>query len=173
MSNTFELFDLYLSTYPFNFGSRESNGEALRNRNRNYAQKKPVKEKARRILIVENELLVSENVKEIVESAGYEVVETLASGEAVIENFARLDPDLILMDIRLSGSIDGIQTAVAIHYTLKEVPIIFLTAYAEDQFPHLAAVPLPLFKFVTKPCDANELTQSIKELLKGIDTDSG
>jgi len=171
MSNAFELSDLCPSTYPFHFGNRDSNGEALENRNSDYAQNKPDKEKAPRILIVEDELLVAENVKEIVESAGYKVVGLLTSGEEVIERFTKLDPDLILMDIRLSGSIDGIQTAVVIHYTLKEVPIVFLTAYAEEQFPHLAAVPPPLFKYVNKPCDALELTQSIAELLKRIDTD--
>jgi CheY-like chemotaxis protein len=118
-----------------------------------------------RILIVEDELLVAEDIKEMLTSLDYKVVGICRSGEEAIRNFSKLNPDLILMDIRLDGAIDGIQTAIKIH-TIQEVPVIFLTAYASNQFPHLADVRDQLYKFVTKPCESSELIGRINELLQ-------
>jgi CheY-like chemotaxis protein len=144
------------------------NGDIPHSANNTTSKKKSREKRRARILVVEDELLVAENLKEMLQTGGYEVIGILPSGEQAIVKFPALDPDLIMMDIRLAGSIDGIQTAIVIHYTLKKIPIIFLTAYPENQFPHLSAVQPPLYSYLTKPCDASELITTVETLLTRI-----
>ena len=122
-----------------------------------------------RILIVEDELLVAENIKEILQKSGYTVVGVLSSGEEVMEQFGSLDPDLVLMDIRLSGELDGVQTALGIQNTLKQVPILFITAYSENQFPHLSRLQPTRFRCLAKPYHATQITEAVAELLNPSD----
>jgi DNA-binding response OmpR family regulator len=123
-------------------------------------------QKNKKILIVEDEMLVAENLKETLGDEGFNVIGVLRSGEEAIQTFWDTDPDLVVMDIRLAGSLDGIQTAIIIHSTMKQVPIIFLTAHAEDHFPHLSAVARERFIYLTKPCATIELTRSVMRMLK-------
>jgi len=117
------------------------------------------------ILIVEDELLVAENLKDALQKEGYKVTEVVSSAEEAVRRFSNLNPNLILMDIRLAGSMDGVQAAILIHETLKRVPILFLTAYPEDEFPHLIAIDRDLYAFLTKPYDLKQLTRTIEKLL--------
>ena len=119
-----------------------------------------------RILIAEDELLVAENMKEALQASHFAVVGILATGEEVIAQFKNLDPDLVVMDIHLAGLIDGIQTAAVIHYTLKQIPILFVTAYAEDHFPQLENLNSQLTGFLTKPYDRGQLIDYVAQLLK-------
>src|SRR5262245_11396391 len=91
------------------FNSVASNGDSPpKSINSSSAKKKPEELKRPRILIVEDELLVAENIKEILQKGGYEVIAVISSGEEAIQEFTSLDPDLVMMDIRLAGSMDGI-----------------------------------------------------------------
>ena len=123
-------------------------------------------QKQKRILIVEDEMLVAENLKETLAEEGFNVIGIMTSGEETIQSFWDTDPDLVLMDIRLAGTLDGIQTAVILHSTMKPVPIIFLTAHAEDHFPHLSAVDRNRFIYLTKPCETMELSRAVARMLK-------
>ena len=118
-----------------------------------------------RILIVEDEMLVAENIKEILQENHYDVVGIISSGEEAITRFATLNPDLVLMDIHLSGAMNGIQTAIVIHYTLKQVPVLFLTAYGEEQIPPLIDTSSLLYDYLTKPYAREFLVDCIKQLL--------
>jgi CheY-like chemotaxis protein len=118
-----------------------------------------------RILIAEDERLVAEDLKEILENAGHVVAGLFSSGEEVLQNFNEADPDLILMDIRLKGSLDGIQTAITIHNSIKVIPIIFITAHAKDQYPELNSLESSSFMYVTKPFRNETLLKNIKKLL--------
>lgn len=122
-------------------------------------------QKRSRIVIVEDERLIAEDLKEILENAGHQVVGIFSSGEDVLQNINDINPDLILMDIRLKGSLDGIQTAITIHNTIKPIPIVFLTAHSRNQHPHLNLLSPASFIYVTKPFQNETLLRDIKRLL--------
>jgi DNA-binding response OmpR family regulator len=131
----------------------------------NRQQWKTTEKKKPRVLIVEDELLVAENLKEILQAGGYKVIEVVSSAEKAIENFMILDPDLIIMDVRLEGTLDGIHAAILIHETLKKVPILFLTAYRKDDFPYLLNLDPSLYSYICKPYNPKEFSAALKKLL--------
>lgn len=118
-----------------------------------------------RILIVEDERLVAEDIKEVLENAGHQVAGIFSTGEAVLKNLNKARPDLIIMDVRLKGALDGIQTAIAIHESIEEIPIIFVTAHPESEYPELISLKPSSFGYVTKPFQNERLLSSIKKLL--------
>jgi CheY-like chemotaxis protein len=93
-------------------------------------------------LVVEDETLVGLELKEDLERLGYFVPEVIESGEAVVQAVARHQPDLVLMDVHLRGSLDGIEAA----YQAKaefDLPVIYLTAYSDAETLRRAAMTSP------------------------------
>jgi len=84
-----------------------------------------------RIMIVEDERILALDLAETLDELGYTVAGTASRGEEAIELARRLDPQLILMDVRLEGDIDGITAAETIRDE-HDVPVVFLTAHADD-----------------------------------------
>ncbi len=84
-----------------------------------------------RILIVEDEGIVAEDLKQKLTLQGHTVVGTVASGEEAITIAEQTHPDLLLMDIRLAGRLDGIETAGRIQ-DRWQVPVIYLTAHSDE-----------------------------------------
>ncbi len=80
---------------------------------------------------------------------GHVVAASVTSGEAALEAFRRQHPDLVLMDIRLDGELDGIETARAIR-SQSQVPVVFVSAYVDDQTRGRAAETQP-YAFMPKP----------------------
>jgi CheY-like chemotaxis protein len=112
------------------------------------------------ILVVEDETLVGLELKEDLERLGYFVPEVIESGEAVVMAVARHQPDLLLMDVRLRGSLDGIEAA----YQAKaefDLPVIFLTAYSDAETLRRAALTAP-DGFLLKPFDERELAANVQ-----------
>ena len=103
---------------------------------------------AKRIFVVEDESIVSLEIQSRLKSLGYLVAGTASSGDEAIRKVLELKPDLILMDIRIKGNIDGIDTAAEIHKHL-EIPVIFLTAYADEATLQRAKVTDP-FGYIIK-----------------------
>jgi CheY-like chemotaxis protein len=85
-----------------------------------------------RILIVEDERVISTDIRRRLSRMGHAVVGIAASGEEAIEDAQRLQPDLVLMDVRLRGCMDGIEAAQHIRAQL-EIPVIFMSAYTTVQ----------------------------------------
>jgi chemotaxis response regulator CheB len=85
-----------------------------------------------RILIVEDELIVAMNLEKRLKVLGYQVCGTVSSGEDALTAVESTDPDLVLMDIRLPGEIDGTETARII-WEQFQLPVVFVTAYADDE----------------------------------------
>jgi CheY-like chemotaxis protein len=118
-----------------------------------------------RIAIVEDERLVAENLKETLEEKDFEVVAMAATGADAIQKITSTDPDLILMDIRLKGEMDGIDAAIVLQNTWKRnLRIVFLTAHSQKQFPHLSALDLT-FVYLTKPFSQEQLFSAIRRVL--------
>ena len=87
--------------------------------------------KPKGILIVEDEAIVAMDIQARLESLGYNVLGTADSGARAITLASATRPDLVMMDIRLHGPMDGISAAETIHETTRS-PIVFLTAHAEE-----------------------------------------
>jgi CheY-like chemotaxis protein len=80
-----------------------------------------------RILVVEDESIVALDMRSRLISMGYDVSGIAASGEEALQLVAQSKPDLILMDIKLQGDLDGVDTAELVHKT-ADIPVIFVTA---------------------------------------------
>lgn len=116
-----------------------------------------------RILIVEDEALVAESLREDLEGLGYAVVGVIDSGERVVETVAETKPDLILMDIHLAGGVDGIDAAFQAKVEF-DVPVIYLTAYADDKTLSRASTTTPA-AYLMKPINERELIANISMAL--------
>lgn len=116
-----------------------------------------------RILIVEDEPIVAVDVQRRLQLLGYPAPQTLASGEEAVNFVEEIEPDLILMDIMLEGEIDGIEAATLIRER-KPVPIIYLTAYADEDILDRAKITEP-FGYILKPFEDRELQTCIEMAL--------
>jgi len=116
-----------------------------------------------KILIVEDEPYVAQDLKIHLEHAGYEVLGLAASGEAALASAAESRPDLVLMDIVLEGQMDGIQAAQQIRSRF-DVPVLYLTAYADDHLFQRAKITEP-YAYLLKPFNERELQLTIEMAL--------
>ena len=112
-----------------------------------------------RIMIVEDEHVIALDIKKHVESYGYDVAGIHSSGESALAAMKDEQPDLILMDIRLRGELDGLQTAQIIK-TDHNVPVVMLSAYADDATLDRAKLSQP-FAYIIKPFQERELRTAI------------
>jgi two-component system, response regulator PdtaR len=127
---------------------------------------------AAKILVVEDERITGEDIKMGLESAGYTVPAIVSSGEEAIQEVEKFLPDLVLMDIRLRGEMDGIEAAEHIRSRFK-IPVIYLTAFSDEITMKRAKETQPSgfiikkpFGFLHKPFDDNELQTAIEITLK-------
>jgi len=116
-----------------------------------------------RILVVEDELIIAKGIQKRLQNMGYIVIDIVPSGEEAVQTAAAEQPDLILMDINLSGEMDGIEAAEQIRSRL-DIPVIFLTAYADDESLGRAKLSEP-FGYIIKPFQDHALQSSIEMAL--------
>jgi PAS domain S-box-containing protein len=113
-----------------------------------------------RILLVEDEKVVAADIEECVKSLGYEVVGAAASGTQALRLSVQTEPDLVLMDIKLKGNLDGVQVAEAL-YTQLQIPVVYLTAHADAEILERAKKTAPS-GYVLKPFDDRSLRTAIE-----------
>jgi PAS domain S-box-containing protein len=114
----------------------------------------------KRILIVEDQRLIAADLESTLKRLGYDVVGSASTGEEAVPKAAEIAPDLILMDVRLRSDMDGIEAADAIRKRM-DVPIVYLTAYADEQTIVRAKATGP-FGYLVKPFDERELYAAIE-----------
>lgn len=114
----------------------------------------------KRILIVEDERVVAEDLKRILMKMGYAVTGVVSSGDEALESVRATTPDLVLMDIRIKGPQDGIEVAEHI-YAEFGVPVSYLTAYADAPTLERAKGTMP-FGYILKPFEARSLQTTIE-----------
>jgi len=115
-----------------------------------------------RVMIVEDEAITAMATGAMLKRLGHVVAASVSTGAAALEAFRRQSPDLVLMDIRLDGDMDGIETARLIRRD-SDVPVIFVTAYVDERTRRLAAEATP-FAFVPKPLDEFDLGALLGQL---------
>jgi PAS domain S-box-containing protein len=112
------------------------------------------------ILIIEDERIVARDIQHSLENLGYTVSVIVSSGEKAVEKAAKTRPDLVLMDIRLKGKMNGVEAAEQIR-ALLNIPVIYLTAYADDETLQRARITEP-FGYILKPFEERELHSAIQ-----------
>jgi len=113
-----------------------------------------------KILVVEDEHIIAKDIQTRLKNMGYMFADLAYSGEGAVKKAIKIKPDLILMDIKLKGEIDGIDAATKIHKVL-DVPIIFLTAYADEETLERAKITEP-FGYIVKPIQNRELNSAVQ-----------
>ena len=120
---------------------------------------------SKKILVVEDENIIALEIMSRLESLGFEVVDVVSNGEVAILKALESYPDLILMDIQLKGNCDGIEAAKRIKEK-RDIPIIYLSAYPDDNIILKAKEVSDSFVYLSKPFTENELQASIKQALE-------
>lgn len=112
------------------------------------------------VLIVEDESIVAKDIQHSLKKLGYNVLGICSTGEDAIRSADELGPDIVLMDIMLKGSMNGVEAAAKIRET-NNIPVIFLTAYADENTLSKAKVSEP-FGYIIKPFKEIDLHTSIE-----------
>jgi CheY-like chemotaxis protein len=113
-----------------------------------------------RILVVEDEGTEAKNIDHMLKGLGYEVPAIASSGKDAIQKAAETKPDLMLADIVLEGEMDGIEAAKQIQ-THFDIPVVYLTAYADDTTVRRAKMTAP-YGYLVKPIKESELHAAVE-----------
>ncbi|WP_139855368.1 LytR/AlgR family response regulator transcription factor [Aequorivita sinensis] len=124
-----------------------------------------------KILIVEDEMVIAANISLQLTELGYEVTGILPRGEEALSQIRIDKPDIVLLDIRLKGELDGIQTAQEIQKYFR-IPIIYLTANSDEAHFNRAKETHP-YGFISKPFKKLDLQRAIELTVDRISIEIG
>jgi diguanylate cyclase (GGDEF)-like protein/PAS domain S-box-containing protein len=130
----------------------------------------PAATRPTKILIVEDERIIALDLGQRLRQIGYSVVGFAANAQQALAQAIAEKPDLVLMDIRIEGDVDGIAAAQAL-YAETRIPVIFLTAYADTETLERAQATLP-YGYLLKPCQTAELNAAIRIALTRRDSEA-
>ncbi|NYB52269.1 MAG: glycosyltransferase [Methanobacteriaceae archaeon] len=116
-----------------------------------------------RILIVEDEIITAMDLARELDKKGYLVVDTVTTGHEAIEKAELFRPDLVLMDIVLTGDLDGIEVAEKIHDL--DIPVVYLSAYTDEETVRRAKKTFP-YGYLPKPYQIDELYSTLETALQ-------
>jgi PAS domain S-box-containing protein len=118
----------------------------------------------RRVLIVEDEALIAMDLERRLINLGYNVVSVVDNHDDALVAFQQERPDIVLMDINLANSKNGIEVAKALKQ-ISDTPVVFITAYNDDQTVKMATAMAP-YGYLIKPFDDRSLTVTIRVALE-------
>jgi PAS domain S-box-containing protein len=116
-----------------------------------------------RIMIVEDERITAEDLQDILQHLGYSVTAVVSTGADAIREAELTSPDLVMMDIRIKGDMDGVEAARVIRQRF-DIPAVYLTAHADVETLSRAKLAEPL-GYIIKPFQESELQASIEMAL--------
>ncbi len=116
-----------------------------------------------KIMVVDDEVVVAEDLKNRLENFGYDVTAIAHNGKEAIAGAEETRPDLVIMDIQLKGEMDGIEAAELI-LSRFGISVLYLTAFSDDETLKRARVTLP-FGYLIKPFVERELHSTIEMAL--------
>jgi two-component sensor histidine kinase len=120
----------------------------------------PAGDSSARILVVEDGLIMARDIERRLSTMGYRSAGLASTGEDAVRKARENHPDLVLMDVNLKGSMDGIQAAEQIRLT-ADIPVVYVTGYSDDATLARARATEP-FGFVLKPFNERELRTTIE-----------
>jgi CheY-like chemotaxis protein len=116
------------------------------------------------ILIVEDDNITARSLEYTLKDAGYDVADVVSSGEEAIRRATSKQPDLVLMDIRLKGMIDGVSAAQRIQAQL-DIPVVYLTG-SSDPATFARIMHSSPYGYIIKPFVEKELYNAIEQALQ-------
>lgn len=116
------------------------------------------------VIIVEDDMVLSLVAERIIQMLGFKVVAKAASGEQAIEKIKEHQPDVLLMDISLEGSIDGIETVSRIR-SFSNVPVIYISANS-DKHHKARAKKTGYIDFLSKPISQNKMVLPMEKAIQ-------
>ncbi len=120
-----------------------------------------------KILIVEDELIAAEYLKEILTTNGFDVIGIIDNGKEAIKEIPKINPDIVLMDIMLKDNISGSEVALHLKQYAPKVNIIFLTAYADNEMVDYA-IESNSYGYLMKPYNEKEIVNTLKVIFARI-----
>lgn len=121
--------------------------------------------KTKRILIVEDEPMTAMSEEQMLKNLGYQVTDIALTGESAVQRASASLPDLVLMDIKLIGDMDGIEASREIR-ELHQIPVLFVTASWDKEKSKTSKTPPPEgLGYIVKPFTEEELESEIKRLI--------
>ena len=120
-----------------------------------------------KVLIVEDEALLALSYKLSLEKKNIQVTGIVATGEDAVRESERERPDVVLMDIKLGGSIDGIEAARILSVT-QGVPCLFITGNADETTKNRALKLVGPLRYLVKPVDSDSLGITIENMVNRI-----
>lgn len=119
------------------------------------------------VVIVEDELIAAEYLKEILEQEGFDIVGIIDNGKEAKLKIPMIKPDIVLMDIMLKDHISGSEVAIELKKSLPNTPIVFLTAYSDDEMIEYA-INSNCHGYLIKPYKEKEILFTLKLILSKI-----
>ncbi len=116
-----------------------------------------------KILVVEDESIVAKDIQNSLTKLGYDVPATASSATIAYDKLDEIKPDLVFLDIKLKGDVDGVQIAERIK-TEYDIPVIFLTSYVDKSTLDRAKVTEP-YGYLVKPFNENDLQSTVEMAL--------
>jgi PAS domain S-box-containing protein len=113
-----------------------------------------------RIVIVEDETIVARSIKDTLQKFGHTVCGIAATGDDALAIVSREQPDLVFMDVKLRGTMDGVEAAYTI-MTDHDIPVIFMTAHSDDETIRRIKETYP-YGYILKPFEPNDLRLAIE-----------
>ncbi len=113
-----------------------------------------------KILIVEDDPMIAESLRDILEALGHQVMGIAESGEEAVMELTEKEPDVLMLDIQLKGKMDGVELARLVRKKF-EIPVIFTTAYADENTIARASAENP-FGYLVKPYGMKDVMASLK-----------
>lgn len=123
-----------------------------------------------KVLIVEDETIIAASISVELDELGYEVTGMVTRAEQALLHCRQTPPDVILLDIKLKGEMDGIQLAHKLNEEI-DIPIIFLTANTDEATFHRAKEALP-FAFLSKPYKKLDLQRTLALVVSRLQADN-
>ena len=116
------------------------------------------------ILIVEDEVIIATDIQNTLRRIGYANTIIAENGEAALLSIDTDPPDLVLMDIGLGGTLDGIDTAEQIRKEKPQLPVLFLTSYSNKKMRERASV-IPHTEYLLKPFTSDILVSAVNNAM--------
>ncbi|MDY7001017.1 MAG: response regulator, partial [Thermodesulfobacteriota bacterium] len=113
-----------------------------------------------KIMVVDDEVVITDELEEMLDSHGYQVVGTAKSGALAVDLAEELHPDLVLMDIVMPGKMDGIEACGHIQKDM-DIPVVFLTAYGDDAHVSRAKAVYP-YGYIMKPYHDDQIKAAVE-----------
>ena len=117
-----------------------------------------------RILIVEDEFIIAEDLRLTLQNFGHEIISIVSSGEEAIAHAERFEPDMIFMDINLDGDVNGIDAAIKIREK-HMIPIVFCSAYI-DKITLRESSQIKPGIFISKPVEEFKIQTALNNFVR-------